>query len=75
LDKEAKGAFKRLKAYPTSLPILTPPKKHEDMMLYIAATYMVIRTTIMVERKEEGRVHKVQWLVYYISEVLPDSKI
>jgi hypothetical protein len=75
VDKEAKGAFKSLKAYPTSSPILTPPKKHEDMMLYIATTSLVVSTTIMVERKEEGHMHKVQWLVYYISEVLPDSKI
>jgi hypothetical protein len=35
---------------------------------------MVVSTAIVVER-EEGCVYKVQWPVYYISEVLSDSKI
>ena len=65
-------AFKRLKAYLTSSPVLTPPKKYEDMMLYIAATSTVISTTIVVEREEEGHVYKVQRPVYYISEVLTE---
>jgi hypothetical protein len=45
------------------------------MMLYIAATSMVVSAAIVVERKEEGRVYKVQRPVYYISEVLSYSKI
>ena len=73
--KEADEAFKKLKAYLTSSPILTPPRKDEDMMLYIAATTTVVSTTIVVEREEEGRVYKVQRPVYYISEVLSESKI
>jgi hypothetical protein len=73
--EEAKEAFKSLKAYVTSSPILTPPKKHEDMMLYIVATSTVVSAAIIVEREEEGHMYKVQWLVYYISEVLSDSKI
>jgi hypothetical protein len=44
------------------------------MMLYIATTSMVVSTAIIMER-EEGRVYKVQRPVYYISEVLSDSKI
>jgi hypothetical protein len=68
-------AFESLKVYLTSSPILTPPKKHEDMMLYIAATSMVVSAAIVVERKEEGHVYKVQWPVYYVSEVLIDSKL
>ena len=44
-------------------------------MLYIAATSTVISAAIVVEREEEGRVYKVQHLVYYISEVLSESKI
>ena len=73
--EEANEAFKRLKAYVTPSPVLTPPKKYEDMMLYIAATSTVISTAIVVEREEEGRVYKVQRPVYYISEVLSESKI
>jgi hypothetical protein len=44
-------------------------------MLYIAMTCIVVSATIVVEREEEGRVYKVQRPVYYISEVLSDSKI
>jgi hypothetical protein len=61
--------------YLTSSPILTPPEKNEDMMLYISATSTVVSATIVVEREEEGHVYKVQRPVYYISEVLTDSKI
>jgi hypothetical protein len=43
--------------YLTSSPILTPPKKHKDMMLYIAATSTVVSAAIMVERKE-GHAYK-----------------
>jgi hypothetical protein len=73
--EEAKEAFKSLKVYLTSSPVLTPPKKHEGKMLYIAATSMVVSAAIVMEREEEGRIYKVQWLVYYISEVLSYSKI
>jgi hypothetical protein len=45
------------------------------MMLYIAATNMVVSAVIVVEREEKGHVYKVQRPIYYISEVLLDSKI
>jgi hypothetical protein len=45
------------------------------MMLYIAATSMVVNATIIVEREEEGRMYNVQRSIYYICEVLSDSKI
>jgi hypothetical protein len=61
--------------YLTSSPKLTPPEKNKDMMLYISATSSMVSTTIVVERKEEGHIYKVQRPVYYISEVLTDSKI
>jgi hypothetical protein len=35
----------------------------------------VVSAAIVVEREEEGHVYKVQRPVYYISEVLTDSKI
>jgi hypothetical protein len=73
--EKAKEAFKGLKVYLTSSPILMPPKKHEDMMLYIAITYTLVNTAIMVEREEEGHVYNVQQPVYYVSEVLTHSKI
>jgi prephenate dehydrogenase len=57
--EEAKDAFKKLKAYLITSPILTPLKKHEAMMLYIAATTMVVSAAIVVQGKEEGHVYKV----------------
>jgi hypothetical protein len=60
--------------YLTSSPILTPPEKNEDMMLYISATPTVVSAAIVAER-EEGHVYKVQRPIYYISEVLTYSKI
>jgi hypothetical protein len=45
--------------YLTSSPIVTLPKKHEDIMLYIAATSTVVSATIVVEREEEEHVYKV----------------
>jgi hypothetical protein len=44
------------------------------MLLYIAATTTVVSAAIIVEREEEGHVFKVQRPVYYVSEVLSDSK-
>jgi hypothetical protein len=45
------------------------------MMLYIIATNKVVSVAIVVERKEDGHMYKVQRPVYYISEVLSDSKV
>jgi hypothetical protein len=39
------------------------------------ATSMVVSAAIVIEREEKGHVYKVQWPVYYISEVLSDSKV
>ena len=45
------------------------------MLLYIAATTHVVSTAIVVERKEEGHAYGVQRPVYFISEVLSESKV
>ena len=55
-------------------PILTPPERQEPLLLYIAATTTVVSMAIVVERAEEGHVYNVQRPVYYISQVLSDSK-
>src|SRR5438128_5136323 len=47
----------------------------EPLLLYIAATSHVISTTIVIERQEEGHIQKVQRPVYFVSEVLSESKI
>src|SRR6266542_4267537 len=72
---EAQQAFDKLKEFLTSPPVLVPPMPEEPLLLYIAATPHVISTAIVVERQEEGHIQKVQHLVYFVSEVLSDSKI
>ena len=44
------------------------------MLLYIAATNRVVSTVMVVERPEEGKAYPVQRPVYYLSEVLTESK-
>ena len=44
------------------------------MMLYIAATNRVVSIVLVVERSEEGKAQPVQRPVYYLSEVLSQSK-
>ena len=55
-------------------PILVPPTDGEPLLLYITATTQVVSTALMVEQEEEGHALKVQRPVYFISEVLSDSK-
>ena len=58
----------------TKAPILVPPTDRESLLLYIAATTQVVSTTLVVEWEEEGLALKVQRPMYFISEVLSDSK-
>ena len=53
---------------------MTAPQPDETLLIYIAATSRIISTTIIVEREEVGHAYKVQCLVYFINEVLNDSK-
>jgi hypothetical protein len=55
-------------------PVLVTPKEKEPLLLYITATHQVVSTVLVVERSEEGKVHGVQRLVYFISEVLSSTK-
>jgi hypothetical protein len=71
---EAQEALDKLKASLTHTPILTPPQDGEPLQLYVAATTQVVSAVIVVERTEEGHALPVQRPVYYISEVLSDTK-
>nr|CAB3498769.1 unnamed protein product [Digitaria exilis] len=44
------------------------------LLLYISATTNVVSAAIVVERNEEGHLQKIQRPVYFVSEVLSDSK-
>jgi hypothetical protein len=71
---EAQEALDKLKATLSHAPILTPPQSGEPLYLYVAATTQVVSTVIVVERTEEGHALPVKRLVYYISEVLSETK-
>jgi hypothetical protein len=72
---EAEEALRNLKALLTNAPILVPPAAGEALLIYVAATTQVVSATIVVERQEEGHALLVQRPVYFISEVLSETKI
>jgi hypothetical protein len=47
----------------------------EALLIYIAATTQVVSAAIVVKRREEGHALLVQRPVYFISEVLSETKI
>jgi hypothetical protein len=72
---EAEEALRNLKVLLTSAPILVPPAAGEALLIYVAATTQVVSAAIVVERREEGHALPVQRSVYFISEVLSETKI
>jgi hypothetical protein len=71
---EVQEALDKLKASLTHASILTPKRDNEPLYLYVATTTQVVSAVIVVERTEEGLALPVQWPVYYISEVLSNTK-
>src|SRR4051812_20846749 len=70
--QQADSAFHELKEMLATTPILASPLSKDLMLLYVAATNIVIIEVIVVKREEGGK--SVQILVYYLSEVLYVSK-
>jgi hypothetical protein len=73
--EEAERALQDLKQHLQSPPVLTAPLLGEDLLLYIAATTHVISSIIIIERSEEGHAFGVQMPMYFVSEVLSESKV
>jgi ribonuclease HI len=71
---EAQEALDKLKTTLAHALILTPPQNGEPLYLYVVTTTQVVSVVIVVERTEEGHALPVQRLVYYISEVLSETK-
>jgi ribonuclease HI len=70
----AEEALGNLKALLTNAPILVPPTEGEALLVYIAATTQVVIAAIVVDR-QEGHALLIQRPVYFISEVLFETKI
>jgi hypothetical protein len=73
--EEAERALQDLKQHLQSPSILTAPLPGENLLLYIAATTHVISSAIVVECSKEGHAFGVQRPMYFISEVLSESKV
>jgi hypothetical protein len=71
---EAQEELDKLKATLAHAPILMPPQDGKPLYLYVAATTQVVSAIIVVECTEEGHALPVQQPVYYISEVLSETK-
>jgi hypothetical protein len=71
---EAQEALDKLKAMLANTPILMPPQDGKSLYLYVTATTQVVSAVIVVERTEEWHALPVQRSVYYISEVLSETK-
>jgi hypothetical protein len=72
--KEANAAFAQLKKVLSTPPMLVAPKEREPLLLYIVTTHQVVSTVLVVEQSEEGKAHRVQRPVYFLSEVLSPTK-
>jgi hypothetical protein len=51
---EVDQALAQLKDFLSKPPVLTAPRKGEQLLLYLAATSHVVSTAIVVERQEDG---------------------
>jgi hypothetical protein len=71
---EADAALKDLKRVLSTAPVLAALENQDPMLLYMAATNRVVIIVIMVERKEKAQEYGVQRPVYYVGEVLTESK-
>ena len=50
------------------------PSPKESLLLYVTAGPRAVSAVVVVERKEEGKEYPVQRPVYYVSEVLSETK-
>ena len=71
---EAEEALNRLKTLLTNPPILVPPARDEALLLYVAAMTQVVCAAVVVERQEGGHALPTQRPIYFISEVLSETK-
>jgi hypothetical protein len=71
---KADAALKDLKRVLSTTPVLAAPEDQEPMLLYMVATNRVVSIIVVVERKEEAQEYGIQRPVYYVTEVLTESK-
>ena len=67
-------AFEALKRQLAEPPVLATPIEKEPLLLYVVANNIAVSVAVVVERKESRKEYPVQRPVYYVSEVLIESK-
>jgi hypothetical protein len=72
--EEANATFSQLKKVLSPPPVLVTPREKEPLLLYITSTYQVVSTVLVVKRSKEGKAHRIQQPVYFLSKVLSLSK-
>jgi hypothetical protein len=72
--EEVDLVLEELKTFLTSPPVMVPPKPKETLLLYISTSMQVVNVVLVAKRPEEGHQYPVQRPIYYVSEVLSDSK-
>ena len=60
---EADAAFAEIKALLSTQLVLAAPISKEPLLRYIAAIGQVVSTVLTVEREEEGKAFKVQYII------------
>jgi hypothetical protein len=72
---EADQALEELKTFLTTPPVMVPPTPNKTLLLYISASTQVVSVVLVAERPEEGHQYHVQQPVYFLNDVLSDSKV
>ena len=70
----ADQAFEALKKQLAEPPVLAAAMEKEPLLLYVATNNRAISVAVVVERKKSSKEYPVQRPVYYVSEVLIESK-
>jgi hypothetical protein len=72
---EADQALEELKTFLMTPPVMVPLAPKETLLLYISASTQVVSVVLVAEQPKEGHQYPIQRHVYYVSEVLSDSKV
>jgi hypothetical protein len=68
-------ALEELKTFLVTAPVIVPPAPKETLFLYNSTFTQVVSAVLVAARAEEGQRYAVQRHIYYVNEVLSDSKI